>query len=99
MNINLNRKNDCYGGFYKVNDNGELTGEFQWGVPYETIREANLEGWFKQVRVGEDDANQDFALVRKVIEPVLAGNVVRVTVSYVALTPEEIAARLAPKAL
>lgn len=99
MTINPNRTRDSYGGFYRVDDNGELTGEFQWGVPYETPKEALADGWVPQRVTGEDDANQDFALVRKVIEPVLAGNVVRVAVSYVALTPEEIAARTASPVL
>ena len=79
----MTRKNDVYGGFYKVDEEGNLTGEFQWGVPYETIREANLDGWFKQKITGEDDANQDFTKVIKISSaPVLSGLIVRVTVSY-----------------
>ena len=77
----MSRKNDVYGGFYKADDEGNLTGEFQWGVPFETVREANLNGWFKQVVTGEDDT-QDLTKVTKVVTPVLSGLVVRVTVTY-----------------
>lgn len=75
-----------YGGFSKV-ENGQLTGDSQWGLTYDDVIMARANGWFPDVR---DPAPSFDPLTSRLIETkTLRGDIVAVSYSVAELTDDE----------